>query len=81
MMNLTSQWRAQEHRALKRVLEKVFAYLKLTCEQPPKWSGAKQKIEPSVAERGLVGENLGPQASSRPRFFAPLHLGAFLGLI
>ena len=52
-MNLTSQWRAQEHRALKRVLEKVFAYLKLACEQPPKWSGAKQKIdersEPSVA--------------------------------
>ena len=33
------------------------------------------------AERGLVGENLGPQASSRPRFFAPLHLGALLGLI
>ena len=53
MMNLTSQWRAQEHRALKRVLEKVFACLKLACEQPPKWSGAKQKIdersEPSVA--------------------------------
>ena len=52
-MNLTSQWRVQEHRALKRVLEKVFASLKLACEQPPKWSGAKQKIdkrsEPSVA--------------------------------
>ena len=53
MTNLTSQWRVQEHRALKRVLEKVFAYLKLACEQPPKRNGAKQKIdersEPSVA--------------------------------
>ena len=53
MMNLTSQWRVPEHRALKRVLEKVFAYLKLACEQPSKWSGANQKIdersEPSVA--------------------------------
>ena len=33
------------------------------------------------AERGLVGENSGPQASSRPRFFAPLYFGAFLVLI
>ena len=33
------------------------------------------------AERGLVRENSGPQTCSRPRFFAPVHFGAFLGLI